>query len=244
MRSPALVFLNTIKQVEIDYSALRDHQGGMSHLLFIAYFKGLALAAGLIVAIGSQNMFVLRQGLKREHVLPIILLCMISDALLMWAGVSGLGTVLSMVPGLKFVLALGGAMFLAWYGLSALRRAVRPTALILQRDDRLSLAAALGTAAAFTFLNPHVYIDTVMLIGTVGSGLEPLQRPAFVLGTVTASVVWFSALGYGARFLAPLFARPVAWRVLDTAIACLMMALAFGLLMDAISEVAAFSLRN
>jgi len=202
----------------------------MTSALLPAFAKGFALSAGLIVAIGAQNMFVLRQGLKREHVWPIVLFCAAADASLIAAGVSGLGSVLAVVPGLSLALGLGGAAFLAWYGVSALRRAAGPTALIIDQQAGVSLGAALAGTAAFTFLNPHVYIDTVMLMGAVGTSLPPLERTPFMVGAASASFAWFASLGFGARFLAPLFAKPAAWRVLDLAIGIMMLALAASLL--------------
>lgn len=206
----------------------------MTHASLAPYFTGLGLAAGLIIAIGSQNMFVLRQGLKREHVLPIVVLCVSSDTALIWAGVSGLGEVLKRAAWLEIALTIGGAAFLTVYGLMAARRALKPSALIVSGQERLTLGAALATAAAFTFLNPHVYIDTVMLMGSIGAGLEAANRPAFIAGAATASLLWFSALGFGARLLAPVFARPVSWRFLDAAIAVMMLGLAVGLIGEAL----------
>jgi L-lysine exporter family protein LysE/ArgO len=207
----------------------------MTHDLLPAFTKGFVLSAGLIIAIGAQNMFVLRQGLKREHVAPIVLFCALADATLIVAGVNGLGAVLALIPGLSLVLSLGGAAFLSWYGISALRRAANPSALLVGNEAGMSLGAALAGAAAFTLLNPHVYIDTVMLMGAVGVSLPPLERPLFMAGAALASLVWFSALGFGARFLAPLFARPMAWRVLDLAIGVMMLALAASLVHGAVA---------
>ncbi len=205
----------------------------MSTALLPAFAKGFALSAGLIVAIGAQNMFVLRQGLKREHVLPIVLFCALADATLIIAGVNGLGAVLALVPGLSLALSLGGAAFLAWYGVGALRRAANPEALALADQPSITLGAALAGTAAFTFLNPHVYIDTVMLMGAVGASLPAAERPLFMAGAALASVCWFSALGFGARFLVPLFSRPAAWRVLDLVIGAVMLLLAASLLVGA-----------
>lgn len=205
----------------------------MSTALLPAFAKGFALSAGLIVAIGAQNMFVLRQGLKREHVLPIVLFCALADAALIIAGVNGLGAVLALVPGLSLALSLGGAAFLAWYGVGALRRAANPEALALADQPSITLGAALAGTAAFTFLNPHVYIDTVMLMGAVGASLPSAERPLFMAGAALASVSWFSALGFGARFLVPLFARPTAWRALDLVIGAVMLLLAASLLVAA-----------
>jgi len=206
----------------------------MHNALLPAFTKGFILSAGLIIAIGAQNMFVLRQGLKREHVLSIVLFCALADATLIVAGVSGLGGALTLIPGLSLALNLGGAAFLSWYGVSALRRAANPSALVVGPETGMTLRAALAGTAAFTFLNPHVYIDTVMLMGAVGASLPPLERPLFMTGAAMASLVWFSSLGFGARFLAPLFARPVAWRVLDVAIGVMMLALAASLVHGAV----------
>lgn len=198
----------------------------MTALLLPAFAKGFALSASLIIAIGAQNMFVLRQGLKGEHVGPIVLFCATADAVLISAGVNGLGGVLALVPGLSLALSLGGAAFLGWYGIAALRRAARSSALIVDDRPGLTLRAALAGTAAFTLLNPHVYIDTVLLVGAVGASLAPVERPLFIAGAATASLAWFSTLGFGARLVAPLFARPGAWRALDLGVGVMMLALA------------------
>ena len=195
-----------------------------------ALFKGFMLSAGLIMAIGAQNMFVLRQGLKREHVWPVVMFCAAADAMLIVAGVNGLGALLSAIPGLATALSLGGAAFLIWYGYGALRRSMTSSSLIVDHQAGLSLTAALASTAAFTFLNPHVYIDTVMLMGTIGTSMPVDERPWFVMGAASASFAWFASLGFGARFLAPLFAQPITWRMLDLLIALMMSALAVSLL--------------
>lgn len=198
--------------------------------LLSAFANGFALSAALIVAIGAQNAFVLRQGLRREHVGPVVLFCAAVDALLIAAGVAGLGTLIGAAPALTGALTLGGALFLGWYGLSALRRALRPGALAAE-DAAVAPGrrAVLLRAAGFTLLNPHVYLDTVLLVGTVGATHAPAAQPAFVAGAALASLLWFVALGYGARLLAPLLARPGAWRVLDLMVGAAMLALAAGL---------------
>ncbi len=196
-----------------------------------AALTGFALGGTLIIAIGAQNAFVLRQGLRREHVGPIVAFCAGADALLMAAGVAGLGALIGERPALAWALTAGGAAFLTVYGLRALWRARRPAALQAAGEaPRLSLAAALAQTAAFTLLNPHVYLDTVLLVGAVGSQQPLAARPAFVGGAALASFVWFGALGYGARGLAPLFARPRAWQVLDAVIGATMLGIA-GLLL-------------
>ncbi len=192
--------------------------------------KGLAMSAGLIVSIGAQNMFVLRQGLRREHVAPVVLFCAIADSVLVLAGVYGLSALLALIPGLTAILSLGGAAFLGWYAFGAFRRALRRSTLVVEGGSRLSLGAAMATTAAFTLLNPHVYIDTVMLMGAVGSSLPGPDRPFFVIGASLFAVIWFCAIGFGARFLAPPFARPIAWRLLDGATGLMMTAIAASLI--------------
>jgi L-lysine exporter family protein LysE/ArgO len=208
----------------------------MTSTLLSAFAKGFVLSAGLIIAIGAQNMFVLRQGLKREHVWPVVLLCAAADASLIVAGVSGLGGVLSAAPGLSLTLGLAGAAFLSWYGAVALRRALNPSALVVDQQASMTLGAALAGTAAFTFLNPHVYIDTVLLMGAVGASLPAVERPLFMVGAASASFAWFASLGFGARLLAPLFARPLAWRVLDVIIGFMMLGLAASLLHGALLD--------
>jgi L-lysine exporter family protein LysE/ArgO len=195
------------------------------------FLSGFVLSAALILAIGAQNAFVLRQGLRREHVGAIVLFCAIADAALIAAGVAGLGATLERLPGLTAALTLGGTLFLGWYGIGALRRALRPPGGLEadRRGEALSLGAALARTAAFTLLNPHVYLDTVLLVGAVGASQPPGGQPAFVAGAGLASALWFAALGYGARLLAPLFARPAAWRVLDGLVGTTMLVIAGGL---------------
>jgi L-lysine exporter family protein LysE/ArgO len=180
------------------------------------FAQGLFLGLGLIVAIGAQNAFVLRQGLRREHVGSVVAFCAVADALLITAGVFGMAQALGDRPMLARGLALGGAAFLALYGWRALQRARQISALdVTASGQTLSRVAALAQAAAFTLLNPHVYLDTVLLVGSIGAQQpEPFQA-WFAAGASTASLLWFSALGFGARWLAPWFARPRAWQVLD-----------------------------
>ena len=193
---------------------------------FSPFLSGFALSAALIMAIGAQNLFVLRQGLRREHVGPIVLFCGGSDALLIAAGVGGAGSFLAAAPQLAKVLAVGGAAFLGWYGLKALRRMAAPAAMTVVSGSGLTLGRAIGATAGFTFLNPHVYLDTVLLMGAAGSAQAEAMRPLFVAGAAIASFLWFAALGYGARLLAPLFARASAWRVLDAIVGTTMLAMA------------------
>jgi L-lysine exporter family protein LysE/ArgO len=182
------------------------------------------------MAIGAQNLFVLRQGLKREHVGPIVLFCGCADAILIAAGVGGVGALLGAMPQLTLVLTIGGAAFLAWYGVKAFQRMMTPEVMTVSATGGITLGRALGATAAFTFLNPHVYLDTVLLMGAAGSAHAPALRPVFVAGAATASITWFAALGYGARILTPLFARPSAWKVLDAIVGIVMLTLAASLI--------------
>lgn len=195
------------------------------------FVQGLLLSLGLIVAIGAQNAFVLRQGLRREHVLPVVAFCALADAVLITAGVLGMAQALGRHPALAQAMALAGAAFLAWYGWQALQRARRASQ--LQAADGgpgLSRGAVLAQAAAFTLLNPHVYLDTVMLMGSIGAQQPDGLRGWFIAGSSIASLGWFTALGFGARWLAPLFAKPRAWQVLDALIGLTMWTLSVLLL--------------
>ncbi|WP_395394655.1 LysE family transporter [Novosphingobium sp. BL-8A] len=199
------------------------------------FLSGFALMAALIVAIGAQNLFVLRQGLRREHVGPVVLFCAGADATLIALGVAGVGAVLGALPGLTMVLTLGGAVFLAWYGIQALRRMAVPSTVEVAGGQGISLGRALAATAGFTFLNPHVYLDTLLLMGAAGSAQPLALRPYFVAGAASASFAWFAALGYGARLLIPLFARPAAWRVLDAVVGATMLTLAASLVVRALA---------
>ena len=197
----------------------------------LAALSGLGFGLSLIVAIGAQNAFVLRQGLRREHVLPVVVICALSDALLIALGVGGLGSLLQLVPWLLVVVRLGGAAFLIVYGILAARRAFRPAALVATDDGRRTpLWTAVTTVLALTWLNPHVYLDTIVLLGSIAA-THGDERWWFGLGAVVASILWFTALGFGARYLRPLFATPVSWRILDGVIAIVMIAIAVSLLL-------------
>jgi L-lysine exporter family protein LysE/ArgO len=188
---------------------------------------GFAASVVLIVAIGAQNAFVLRQGLRREHVLPVVLTCAVSDLVLIAAGVAGMAQALKGRPMLATLLAGFGAAFLCGYGLRALWRSRQPGALqTVSQGASRSRAAVVAQAAGFTLLNPHVYLDTVLLVGTAGAQYPGLLKAWFVVGSTLASVLWFTALGFGARLLAPVFARPRAWQMLDALIGGTMLVLA------------------
>ncbi len=187
--------------------------------------------AGLIVAIGAQNAFVLRQGLQRQHVGTVVAICALSDITLILAGVAGIGVLVGQWPGLVQLVRIGGAAFLGCYGLFALRRAWRGSGALSPTTGReADLRRAILTCLAFTFLNPHVYLDTMLLLGSLSTRYTGEARWTFALGACSASVIWFSALGYGARLLLPVFRNPLAWRVLDALIGAFMLLLAFLLL--------------
>lgn len=192
---------------------------------------GFATGAGLIIAIGAQNAFVLRQGLKGEHVALVVLCCILGDVLCITAGTAGMGALVTTHPAALAVVRWGGAAFLLAYAFLAAQRALRGGEALEAKGDAVkSAGAVLSACLAFTFLNPHVYLDTVVLLGSLSA-----QRPSpwgFAAGAMTASVVWFLALGYGAALLRPLFARPAAWRGLDAVIAVVMAALGLGLLWE------------
>jgi L-lysine exporter family protein LysE/ArgO len=199
--------------------------------LFTAMFAGFRLSLGLILAIGAQNAFVLRQGLRREHVFAVCLFCAVSDALLIVAGVSGFAVATKAAPWLGPALRWGGVAFLVWYGARSFLSAWRGTGALSAADGGgVSLKAALGTLAAITWLNPHVYLDTVVFLGSI-SAQYPGQAAAFGAGAMAGSFCFFFALGYGARLLAPLFAKPAAWRVLDAVIGVTMWSIAAGLVL-------------
>jgi L-lysine exporter family protein LysE/ArgO len=205
-------------------------------MLNTAFMTGLALGATLIVAIGSQNAFVLRQGLRREHVVAVVAFCILADFALISAGVAGLASLLGDAPLLTTVLTLGGVVFLAVYGIRAFKQACRPRSMIADdAGNSLTLRSVLAHAAGFTFLNPHVYLDTVLLVGSIGARQPPELRGWFIGGAAVASVGWFSALGFGARLLTPLFARPVAWRILDAFVGLTMVTLALHLATQALT---------
>jgi L-lysine exporter family protein LysE/ArgO len=185
---------------------------------------GFLASFTLIAAIGAQNAFVLRQGIRREHVLAVVALCTVSDMVLITAGIAGFGILISAHPTALDVAKFGGAVFLVGYGLLAARRAWRPSTLTPSEKGPTRLAEVLVTCAALTWLNPHVYLDTVVLLGALANEHRD-GRWLFGVGAVTASAVWFVGLGWGARRLSGLFASPVTWRVLDGIIAVTMIAL-------------------
>jgi L-lysine exporter family protein LysE/ArgO len=203
------------------------------------FVTGFTLGASLIMAIGAQNAFVLRQGLRREHVAAVVAACALLDVMLMAIGVSGLGAALGGRPGLIQVATVAGAVVLAWYSWAAFRRAVSPHSLQAHSQGNVQpLGRVVGQALSISLLNPHVYLDTVLLVGSVGAQQPEGLRLAFLAGSGLSSVLWFAGLGFGARWLSPLFARPVAWRVLDVLVGLTMAWIAFGLAGQALQGLA------
>lgn len=198
-----------------------------------AAVAGFVTGAGLIIAIGAQNAFVLRQGLQRSHVGLVVAVCAISDIALILLGVAGIGALVLQWPQLLQVLRFGGAAFLASYGLLAAQRAWRGEgALTADQGNEKSWRHVLLACLAFTFLNPHVYLDTMVLVGSLSTRYPGMVQWAFGLGACAASVAWFASLGFGARLLQPVFRKPNAWRVLDGCIAVFMLTLCALLLLN------------
>jgi len=192
------------------------------------FFTGLSL----IIAIGAQNAYVLRLGLMRHHVFAVVLFCAVSDAVLIIAGVAGLGALIQQLPLLLEVFRYAGAAYLIWFGIGAVRRAINPKTLEAQ-GEALPLIKTLGTMAALTWLNPHVYLDTVILLGSIGNQFQPNQW-WFALGGALASFVWFFSLGYGAKLLSRFMSSLRFWQVLDMAIAVVMFTIAGTLLFSSL----------
>lgn len=193
------------------------------------FFSGFLLSLSLILPIGSQNAFVLKQGIKRNHVLIVCLVCAFSDAVLIGVGVAGLGTLVSTVPFIETVARYGGALFLFIYGLLSFKSAIFTQHALSTKDTApITLRTTIALCLAFTWLNPHVYLDTVFLLGSVSTQYQGEQL-LFALGAILASFVFFFTLGFGARALAPLFAKPAAWRVLEVCVGLIMWRIAYSL---------------
>jgi L-lysine exporter family protein LysE/ArgO len=208
----------------------------LAGISLISLLQGFGLGAGLIIAIGAQNAFVLRQGLKRQHLFMTASISTLCDAILILLGVGGLGTVIANVPALTVIATWGGAVFLLFFGLRSFRSAVVKSALDTGKASAqpVSPGGAILAVLAFSLLNPHVYLDTVVLVGSVGAHYHANERVTFALGAILASCTWFFGLTYGAGWLAPLFRRPQAWRILDIAVGCIMWAIAASLIWTAL----------
>ena len=191
-----------------------------------ASLDGLLTGLSLIVAIGAQNAYVLRQGLRRSHVGPVVTVCTVSDLVLIVAGVAGIGVIVQHAGWALQAVRWFGVAFLAWYGLSSAWRARRPSALSAASGETGDGNTVVRRILALTWLNPHVYLDTVVLLGSIANSRGPVDRWWFAVGAVLASTLWFAGLGFGARFAAPLLTTPRAWQVLDLLIAATMLAIA------------------
>ncbi len=190
--------------------------------------QGFSLGASLIIAIGSQNAFVLRQGLRKEYVFTICTICFLCDALLIFLGVGGLGTLVASSQMLILIARWGGALFLFFYGLRSFHSASKNEALLVDELEKraLGLTGAIATTLALTLLNPHVYLDTVILLGSIAGQLPERERLVFAIGAACSSMLWFYGTGYGARILTPLFQRQVSWKILDVLIGAVMWVIA------------------
>lgn len=202
----------------------------MNMLSLTPLLAGFGSGLALIVAIGAQNAFVLRQGLRRQHLPAVVAVCILSDAILILAGTAGIGRLTQSAPMVLDIIRWAGAAFLLAYAFLSLRRALRPSGLQAGGPGAGTLAAAVVTCLTLTWLNPHVYLDTVVLLGSLAATHGPGGRWIFAAGAVAASTLWFSLLGYGARLLAPVFSRPRSWQILDGAIAVFMVVLAVSLI--------------
>ena len=191
-----------------------------------AAVEGFALSLGLILALGPQNVFVMRQGLMKSHVFAVCLACSLFDAALITAGVLGMGSFLSGIEGAEKAIAVGATLFLVGYGLLRIKSAMNPEGMSTEGDGESDLKATIGAAAAFTFLNPHVYVDTLLLIGGTSSRYLGDERISFGVGAATASFVFFFSLGYGASSLSEVLNSPKVWRYIDLSIACIMFVIA------------------
>lgn len=197
---------------------------------FSIYFTGLMMGLSLIVAIGAQNAFILRQGLRNEHVFAVCLACALSDAVLIVLGVTSLRQIAAFLPWLDPVMRYGGTAFLVWYGARSLYSAFQSSGALAVGEGRSpGFKQTLATCLALTWLNPHVYLDTVVLLGTISTRFAG-QQVSFAAGAITGSFLFFFSLGYGARWLRPIFTRPAAWRILETIIALTMWLIAYKLL--------------
>ncbi len=196
------------------------------------FLEGCGTGAGLIIAIGAQNAFVLKQGILKNYVFITVLICAIIDALLISLGVGGFGAILTSNSLLLSLARWGGAAFLTYYGFRSFRAVFKSESLKLRSgSERLDLKMTIGTVLALSLLNPHVYLDTVVLLGSIGAQFPLEERFFFALGAMLASFIWFFGLGYGASYLAPLFQKPLSWKILDFLIGCVMWAIALSLVL-------------
>jgi len=207
--------------------------------MLLTYATGFGLSGGLILAIGAQNAFVLGQGLRRQYPAMVALVCALCDAILIVAGVAGLGTLVAHYPLLTRIAAWGGGIFLIWYGIGAFRRLFQTETLSETNVKTHGWKAVLSTTLAVTLLNPHVYLDTVVMLGGIGGQFPPDERVFFALGAVSASFIWFFGIALGAAWLAPYVARPITWKIIDATTAIVVWLVAWHLLTPEISRLLA-----
>ncbi|KJS01811.1 MAG: amino acid transporter [Desulfobulbaceae bacterium BRH_c16a] len=193
------------------------------------FLQGMGVGAGLIIAIGAQNTFVLTQGIRRQHHWLIAAICSCSDMLLIFIGAAGLGSIIAGNPTFRTGAAWAGAVFLFWLGVKAFKGAWAGKQLCERKEVAVGLRTAVLTTLALTFLNPHVYIDTILLIGSIGGQYQSIERLAFALGASVSSVLWFFTLSLGGSLLAPLFQKSIAWRILDLVVCMTMWTIAWQL---------------
>ena len=204
--------------------------------MLLTFATGFGLGGGLIIAIGAQNAFVLGQGLRRNYPAMVAFICALCDAVLIAAGVAGLGTLVATYPILTKAAAWGGATFLIWYGFGALRRVFETETLSESDVRQAGWKAVLSTTLAVTLLNPHVYLDTVVMLGGIGGQFPAEERLAFALGAMSASFVWFFAIALGAAWLAPYVARPITWKIIDGVTCAVMWLVAYKLIAPEIAS--------
>lgn len=203
-------------------------------IVFTSTLIGFGSGLSLIIAIGAQNAFVLQQGIRRQHVLPVVLICGVTDALLELLGVAGIGLVVERAPTLLEIIRWGGVAFLLWYAWGAARRALNPEAMVISEDTTGSLRKTILACLAITYLNPHVYLDTMVLMGSIGNAQGDPERWWFLLGGALASLTWFPVLGFGAQKLTRYFTTPRSWQILDWCIAAFMLLIAARLIFGGI----------
>lgn len=198
--------------------------------MLMTFLKGMGTGGGLIIAIGAQNAFVLSQGVKRNHYIAIPLICAVCDALLITLGITGVGTLIAASETLSFFAGIGGALFLFFYGLGSFRSAIKGGSLESRTDRRIPFKKAVLTTLAVTLLNPHVYIDTVILLGSIAGQFKSPGHLYFGAGAVLVSFIWFFSLSLGGKLLAPLFTRTLSWRILDSSVGIIMWAIAVSII--------------
>jgi len=198
--------------------------------LLVIYFEGVLLSAGLIIAIGAQNAYVLKQGIQNNHVFAVATVCFLCDFILMSLGILGVGTFVAKNQLLQLLLAGGGMLYILWFALQSFLSIRHPQGLELKNTESAgTIKMVIVGALAITLLNPHVYLDTVVIIGGIAGTLETEHKPIFLMGVLTSSAIWFYGLAYGARKLAPLFRKPITWQVLNFLIGSMMLFIAYQL---------------